>query len=34
VVWHRANLMSKADVHNVAELVNYAYRRGLMDVDD
>jgi DNA-binding NarL/FixJ family response regulator len=34
VVWHRANLMSKADVHNVAELVNYAYQRGLMDVGD
>jgi two-component system response regulator NreC len=31
VVWHRANLMSKTGVHNVAELVSYAYQHGLVE---
>jgi two-component system response regulator NreC len=34
VVWHRANLMSKARAHNVAELVSYAYRHGFVDARD
>lgn len=31
VEWHRANLMSKLNVHSVAELVRYAIRHGLAD---
>jgi DNA-binding NarL/FixJ family response regulator len=31
VVWHRSNLMSKLGVHNVAELVNYAWQHGLLN---
>jgi DNA-binding NarL/FixJ family response regulator len=31
VEWHRANLMSKLNVHSVAELVSYAIRHGLAD---
>ncbi len=30
---HRQNLMAKLDLHNRAELVQYAVRKGLLDVD-
>lgn len=30
---HRQNLMAKLDLHNRAELVQYAIRKGLLDVD-
>jgi len=30
VEWHRANLMSKLDMHNVADLVRYALQHGLV----
>lgn len=29
VEWHRSNLMSKLDIHNVADLVRYALQNGL-----
>ncbi len=31
VDWHRANLMSKLDLHTVADLVRYALKSGLAD---
>ncbi len=31
VDWHRANLMSKLDLHTVADLVRYALQNGLAD---
>ncbi len=31
VDWHRANLMSKLDLHTVADLVRYAFQNGLAD---
>jgi len=31
VEWHRTNLMSKLDAHNIAELVRYASQHGLID---
>jgi two-component system response regulator NreC len=31
VVWHRANLMSKLGVHRVADLVRYAFQKGLVE---
>jgi len=31
VEWHRANMMSKLNVHSVAELVRYAIQHGLVD---
>jgi len=31
VEWHRSNLMSKLDAHNVADLVRYALQHGLVD---
>lgn len=34
VDWHRTNLMRKLDVHNLAELVHYAYEHGLASSDD
>lgn len=30
VEWHRANLMSKLDMHNVADLVRYALQHGMV----
>lgn len=30
---HRSNLMRKLDLHNAIELVRYAARLGLIDVD-
>ena len=30
---HRSNLMRKLDLHNAVELVRYAARLGLIDVD-
>jgi two-component system response regulator NreC len=30
---HRTNLMRKLDLHNVAEIVKYALRRGLISLD-
>lgn len=33
VEWHRMNLMSKLDVHTVADLVRYALRHGLVEDD-
>jgi DNA-binding CsgD family transcriptional regulator len=30
---HRYNIMSKLDLHNTHELVRYAARMGLIDVD-
>ena len=30
---HRANLMDKLDIHNIAELVKYAIRKGLISLD-
>lgn len=34
VDWHRTNLMRKLDVHNLAELVRYAYGHGLASAGD
>jgi two-component system response regulator NreC len=34
VDWHRTNLMRKLNVHNLAELVRYAYEHGLTVADD
>ena len=34
VEWHRTNLMSKLRVHNVADLVRYAVRQGLVEEND
>ena len=34
VEWHRNNLMSKLDVHNVAGLVRYAFQHGLVEEND
>ncbi len=34
VDWHRTNLMRKLDVHNLAELVHYAYEHGLVSSTD
>jgi len=31
---HRANLMSKLDLYNAAELTQYAIRKGVIDVDE
>jgi DNA-binding NarL/FixJ family response regulator len=31
VEWHRANLMSKLGVHNIADLVRYALQHGLVE---
>lgn len=31
VEWHRSNLMSKLDIHNVADLVRYALQHGLVE---
>lgn len=31
VEWHRTNLMSKLNAHNIAELVRYAMQQGLID---
>lgn len=31
VEWHRTNLMSKLNAHNIAELVRYASQHGLID---
>ncbi|HZK66108.1 MAG TPA: response regulator transcription factor, partial [Chloroflexota bacterium] len=33
VIAHRANLMEKLDIHNRTELVKYAIRKGLVQVD-
>ena len=33
VVAHRSNIMGKLDLHNKAELIKYAIRRGLTSVD-
>jgi DNA-binding CsgD family transcriptional regulator len=32
VEWHRANLMTKLDAHNVAELIRHAQQKGLTDM--
>jgi len=34
VEWHRANLMSKLGVHNVAELIRRVQQQGLIDAED
>ncbi len=34
VATHRANLMRKLDLHNMASLVRYAVRQGLIEVDE
>jgi two-component system, NarL family, response regulator NreC len=34
VIWHRVNLMSKLDLHNVADLVRYALENGLAAADE
>ena len=34
VIWHRVNLMSKLNMHNVADLVRYALENGLAAVTD
>ncbi|MBN1316909.1 MAG: response regulator transcription factor [Anaerolineales bacterium] len=31
VEWHRTNLMNKLDAHCVADLIRYAFQRGLVD---
>ena len=30
---HRSNIMAKLDLHNKAELVRYAVRKGLIETD-
>ena len=31
---HRANVMRKLELHNLAEVIKYAIRKGLIDVDE